>query len=305
GPLHPRPAARPRLRPPRRQRGHLLPDPPGAGRPLRGRRARPARGDPGRPRRQVRVRPARLAAVPQLPRQRRPRRLRRPLPGADDDRRRADQGHLAGHDPDRPPDDRDLLPARHPARLRCRRPPQFVPRLFPHLRFHPRPGAAQLRRRHLVDPPLRGPPRLAADRRLGQAGALRPAGARLQPGADGVGRPLHPDQPGRHPRRRPRPDRPRQGALEHASPDLARRPQRPDPLRHRYAAGDPQHPDRLDLHRAGVSNPRARPLLRHLHLHPRLPDDPGAGPPGRGRLGRHLPPDRPPLHPARPPDPAV
>ena len=79
-----------------------------------------------------------------------------------------------------------------------------------------------------------------------------------------------------------------EGACRAPGADLARGAQRPDPVRDDHDSRDSEHPDRLDLYRADLPRARSWPLLRHVDPYPGLPDDPGAGAAGRGRLGHHV-----------------
>ncbi|CAA9530933.1 MAG: Oligopeptide transport system permease protein OppB, partial [uncultured Thermomicrobiales bacterium] len=304
GALHPGAAARSRLHPVRRLLDHLPPDAVGAGRPLRQRRARAAAKDPGGAGAQVRPGQAALGAVRPLHGERAPRRLRRPVPKPDRNRLRADRPHLAGDDQDRDPDDSGLVRPRQPARIRRRLAPKLLARLRRHLRRHARPGGAELRDRDLADPALFRPLRLAAARRLGRAGALCSAGDRLLARPDRAGGALHPGQYFGRAAGRLRPHRPGEGAGRTPGAAGPRRAQCDDPVRDGAAAGGAEHPHRLDLYRVHLPHPRPRSLLRQQHLQPRLPDDPRAGAAGGRTLGNHVPPDRPALHGARPPDPA-
>jgi len=63
------------------------------------------------------------------------------------------------------------------------------------------------------------------------------------------------------------PHRPREGALRTAGDPGAHRPQRADPAGDGDGTGDPEHPDRLDLHRAHLPHPWTRLILHHQHLH--------------------------------------
>ena len=139
---------------------------------------------------------------------------------------------------DRGADDPHLLSARHRARRAGGAPPQLLDRLRRHVRLDAGHGGAELRGRHLADPPLQRRAGLVADRRVGQSRPPRAAGDRLLTAADGARRALHPGQPAGEPGRGPRPHGAGKGTGRAPGAGLACRPQRADPVRDDHDPGE-------------------------------------------------------------------
>ena len=95
---------------------------------------------------------------------------------------------------------------------------------------------AELRRRHLADPPVQRWSRLVPDGRMGQSRSTRPAGDRLLLAADVAGRALHPGQHLESLARGPRAHGASEGACRAPGADLACCPQRTDPVRDDHAS---------------------------------------------------------------------
>ena len=172
-----------------------------------------ARGH-GQPRARVRARPAARDADLALRRCRRdPVRLRSVVPLHGSERQRDHRSGLSG--------DLDLRclvlrgggPGRGDARHRCRRPPQFLPRLPGRRRLDRRPGAPELRHGADPHPDLHAVAGLAAGRRVaGRAVDIRRhAGHRALDLVHGLHRTPHPVLDAGGAERALHPHRPRQG----------------------------------------------------------------------------------------------